>query len=162
MGRTNGVGVAGEVDVDFILRLDQAESAACAAALDAENRSERRFPESRYHVLAESSHGLSQANGGCSLAFSGGRGRDAGNDYHLAAPPVVTDSVEAYLGLVLTVWDDRLAAKSQFLCYVHDRPHTKTSDRCCATGRAGLLVDGANCSISAYRGKLGRKRSPCS
>ena len=101
-------------------------------------------------------HRLGKADGRGGLALAGRGWRDAGYDDHLAAPSVVADGVESYLGLVVAVGDKRVGAESQVLCNVHDGPHTITSGERRVTAGAGLPVDGANCSISVYVGKLGR------
>ena len=131
----DGVGVAGEVDVDLIFRLNEAESAACSAALDAEDRAQRWLSEGGNDVLAEPAHRLGQTDRCGGLALARGGGSYAGHDDHLTPPSTVADSVQAYLGLVVAVGDDRVGAESQVLCYVHDGPHTITSSGCCATGR---------------------------
>ena len=47
------MGVAGEVDVDLVLRDDARPAAAGAAALDAEYRAERRLAERGDDALAD-------------------------------------------------------------------------------------------------------------
>ena len=125
--RADSVGVAGEVDVDFILRLYEAETAAGSASLDAEDGAERGLSEGGDDILAQPSHRLGETDRRGGLALARWGGRYAGDDDHLAALSVVPDGVESYLGLVVAIGDDRVGAESQILRYVHDGPHRKTS-----------------------------------
>ena len=78
------MGVAGEVDVDLVLRYDARPAAAGAAPLDAEYRPERRLTERRHDVLADHPQPLREPDAGGRLAFPGRRGVHARHDDELA------------------------------------------------------------------------------
>ena len=124
VGGADGVGVAGEVYVHLVLRLDEALAAAGAAALDSEYGPQRRLSERRDDVLSQPAHRLGEADRRGRLALAGGSGRYAGDDDHLAAPAALADGVQPYLCLVMTVWDNRFPVESKLLGDIHNRAHS--------------------------------------
>ena len=81
MGRADGMGVAGEVDIDFVFGHHPGDAAASAAALDAKNGPQRRLPEVDRDLMSQTTHALGEADGGGGLALAGGGRGDAGNDH---------------------------------------------------------------------------------
>ena len=118
-----GVGVAGEMDVDLVLGNDAGLAAAGSTALDAEDRAQGRLAEVDHSLVSQPAESVSQADGGGGLAFSGGRGRDAGNDHQLAALAVLADGVEAHLGLGVAVGDQVVLVDAQAFGYDVDGVH---------------------------------------
>ena len=124
VGGGDGVGVAGEVDVDFLLGDDAGSAAAGAAALDAENRAEGGFPEGDGDALAELPQALGEADGGGGFAFAGGRGGDAGYDHQLApSGGGVLPGVQGDFGLVAAVGEDVVGGDAQLFGDVGDGLH---------------------------------------
>ena len=106
VGRSHGVGVAGEVDVYLVFRHHRGLPAAGAAALDAEDWAEGGFPQGDYCFVSQLAQPLGQADGGGGLAFAGGRGGHAGNHNQLSLLlPPAREGVQRYLGFVMPVRD---------------------------------------------------------
>jgi len=71
IGRSDGVEIAGEVQIDFVHRYDLRIAAARRAALDAEYRTERRLAQGDDRLFADVVHRLSQSDRGCRFTFTG-------------------------------------------------------------------------------------------
>ncbi len=85
MGRSDGVVVAGEVEVEVLHRDHLAVTAARGSALDTENRSQRWLANADRGTVADPVEPLHEADVRGRLAFAERGRRDRGNDYVLAA-----------------------------------------------------------------------------
>ena len=103
VGRGDRVGVAGEVDVDFVLRDYPGVPSAGAAALDAEDRPQRRLPQVDRNLVAQPSHALRQPDGRGGLPLARRRRRDARDDDRLAPAGAILEGVQRNLRLVVAV-----------------------------------------------------------
>ena len=99
------VDVAGEVEVHVLHGDDLRVAAAGRAALDPENRAERRLAQAEHGVLADVPEPLRQRDRGRRLALAGLRGRDRGDVDELAVGLVAqaVEDGERDLGLVAAV-----------------------------------------------------------
>ena len=101
--RADGMKVAGEVQVDVLHRDDLRVPASGSAALDAEDRPERRLAKRHHDVLAKLRQAVCQADGGRGLALTGGRRVDGGDEDELAGSVLALQDVVVDLCLVLAV-----------------------------------------------------------
>ena len=83
VGRSDGVEVAGEVQVDVLHGNHLGVAAASRAALDAEHRPQRRLAQRHDHVLAAQRQRIGQAHRRGGLALSGRRGVNGGHQDEL-------------------------------------------------------------------------------
>ena len=128
VGGTHRVGVAGEVDVDFVLGDDTGLAAAGSAALDAEDRAQRGFAQVDDRLVAQPAQPVGQSDGRGGLALAGGGGRDAGDDHQLALRRVGFDGVQADLGLVAPEGDEVFLVKAKPFCHRVDWVHFAPKD----------------------------------
>ena len=84
VGRSDGVEVAGEVQVDVLHGDDLGVSAACGTALDAEHRAQAGLAQRNDGVLAALLQRVGQAHRGGGLALAGRRGVDGRHEHQLA------------------------------------------------------------------------------
>ena len=84
VGRTDGVEVAGEMQVDVFHGNNLGVAATGRTALDTEHRAERRLAQRHDHVLAAQRKRIGQAHRRGGLALSGRRGIDCGHQDELA------------------------------------------------------------------------------
>jgi hypothetical protein len=77
---TDRVDVAGQVEVEVLHRNDLRVAAAGGAALDAENRTERRLTDRDSCPMTDPTQALGQPDRGRGLSFAQRRGRDRGDD----------------------------------------------------------------------------------
>ena len=105
VGCTDGVEVAGEVEVDVLHGDHLGVAAAGSAALDAEDRAQGGLAQSQDGVLADLLEAVCQADGRGGLALAGRGGVDGGDEHQLAVfvGCVVREVVEVDLGLGLAV-----------------------------------------------------------
>ena len=122
VGRADGVDVAGQVEVEVLHRDDLAVAAAGGAALDAEDRPERRLADVDRRLAADPVEALGEPDGRRRLALAERRRRDRRDDDVLAARPLgleARDRLERDLGLgravelELVVPDARARARSR-------------------------------------------------
>ena len=123
VGRADGVDVAGQMEVEVLHRDDLAVAAARGAALDPEDRSERRLADRDGGSLADPVQALGEPDRGRRLALAErGRG-DRGDEDVLAArvrglEPF--DRLEADLGLDRTVELDLVLGQAEVGGHVDD------------------------------------------
>ena len=125
VGRADGVVVAGQVEVEVLHRHDLAVAAAGRAALDAEDRPERRLADGDRRAHADAVEALGEADGRGRLALAERRRRD-GRDEDLVAVGSVgqaAQDVEADLGLVRPVELELLGQQAELGADVGDRAH---------------------------------------
>ena len=117
VGRADRVDVAGEVEVDVLHRDDLRVPAAGGAALDAEDRAERRLAKGEHRIHAENVHRLGEPDSGDGLALAQRRRCDGGHVDDLAVglvleareqPHVVDLGLVAAVELELVLQDARL------------------------------------------------------
>ena len=155
MGGTDGVGVSGEVDVDFILRDDAGLAAAGAAALDAENRPQSRLSQVDHRAIAQAAQALGQADGSGSFALAGRGGGDAG-DYHQFAGGLIVDGIKADFGLVAAVGDEVFPGYAETLGYQVNGIHRFATlpypdgGYCAILGRGLPMGGGFGSPVSLY------------
>ncbi len=113
--RTDGVEIAGEMQVDVLHRHDLGIAAAGRPALDTETRSERRFAQADQRRVTDPVQGITEADGGGGFTLASRGGRDRGDQDKLAGRvvPPPRDRLERDLGLVPPVGFDLVPAKSQ-------------------------------------------------
>ena len=102
VGRPDGVDIAGQVEVEVLHRDDLAVAATGRAALDPEDRTERRLADAHGGLAADRVEPLGQADGRRGLALAERRRGDRGHDDVLAARPFrleAPDGLERDLGL---------------------------------------------------------------
>ena len=113
--RSDGVHIAGEMEVD-VLHWDSLRIAAAGrAALDAENRAERGLPQGDNRIFLKPCHGLSKADRCRRFSLAGGRGVDGGDKdqltVRLAGEPFHNGRGElrliAAVGLQLLLFDSQ-------------------------------------------------------
>ena len=98
----DGMDVAGQVEVEVLHRDDLAVAAAGRAALDPEDRAERRLADVDRGLLADVVEALGEPDRGRRLALAERRRGDRGDDHVLAARPLglePADRLERHLGL---------------------------------------------------------------
>ena len=103
--RGDRVEVAREMEIDVVHRHYLRVSAACRAAFDTENRSERGLSERDYRVFADLVHRHTETYGGSCLSFTCGCGVDGGHENELAVWLVLCSCEEliVYLCLIFAV-----------------------------------------------------------
>ena len=84
VGSTDGMEVAGEVQVDVLHRHDLGIAAAGSSALDAEDGPQGGLAQRDDHVLADLAHAVGQAHGRGGLALARRRRRDGRHEDELA------------------------------------------------------------------------------
>ena len=127
VGRSDRVHIACKMKINILHRHDLRVAAACGAALDAEDRSERRLTERDADLLAELSHAVRKADGRRRLAFTGRGRRDRRHEHQLSLvvgrrrfPGNRVD-----LSLVLAIELKRLIRNSRLLRDLRDRTHIR-------------------------------------
>ena len=124
IGRTDGMEVASEVEVDILHRNDLGVAAASGAPLHAEYRAEGGLPQGHQGVLAQAAHPVGQTHGGGGLALSGGGGVDGGDQDQLAIGGLaLLEQAVVDLGLVLSVKLQVLLVHTGGPCDVRDVLH---------------------------------------
>ena len=124
VGRADRVDVAGQVEVEVLHRDHLAVAAAGGAALDPEDRPERRLADADRRLVPDPVEALGESDGRGRFALAQGRRRDRGHDDVLAAGPLgleTPDRLEGDLGLRPTVWLDLVVAESKIAGDVDDR-----------------------------------------
>ena len=125
VGGADRVDVAGQVEVEVLHRDDLAVAAAGGAALDPEDRPERRLADRHRRPLADPVQALGQADRGRRLALAERRRRDPG-DHDVLAPRVgrlePLDRRQGHLRLARSVLLDLVVAQAQVVGDVDDRP----------------------------------------
>ena len=81
----DGVKIAGEMEVDVLVRLQAREAAAGGAAFHAENGTERRLSRSDDYFFPERGEALRESDGGDRFTLAGSGGRGGGDENHFAA-----------------------------------------------------------------------------
>ena len=114
VGRTDGVEVAGEVQVDVFHRQNLRITAARRAALDAEHGAQRRFAHGDHGLFADVVQRVGQTDGYRGLAFAR-RGRVDGGNQNQTAFPV--GQGKGFGGIdfrfVVAVWLELVLANAQ-------------------------------------------------
>ena len=125
VGSADGVEVTGEVQVDVLHGDDLCVAAAGRAALDAEHGAQGRLTQSNHDVLADTTHGVGQTDGGGGLALTGGGGVDSGDENQLAVGLVrhVLQDVVVNLGLVVAILLQILLIHARGLCDLANVQH---------------------------------------
>ena len=113
VGGTDGVDVAGKVEVDVFHGHDLGVAAAGRAALDAEHGAQGRLTQAEHRFFAQGVHGVGQAHAGGGLAFASRGGADGGDQDQLALGLVGLGQQVVQFGLVVAVGDDVLALQAQ-------------------------------------------------
>jgi hypothetical protein len=103
VGGTDGVKVAGEVEVDVLHGDHLGVPAARGAALDAKDRAQRRLAQAKHGVLAHPAERVLEADGRGGLALAGWRGVDGSDENELALHGHVSEGVDVDLRLVVAV-----------------------------------------------------------
>src|SRR5215469_10694629 len=103
--RSDGVKIAGEVQVDVLHRYDLGVAAAGSAALHAERWAERRLTDAQHRLLADVVERVGKPDRGGGLALAGRRRIDRAHQDELAVWLVLQrfDEIHRYLGLVMAV-----------------------------------------------------------
>ena len=112
---SDGMDIAGQMQVEIFHRDDLAVAAAGRAALDAEGRPLRRLTDRCYDALAQQSQSLSQAHRSRRLALAQRRRCDSRDVNVLALRPVLElfEDIEVHFGLVFAVRLDVVRAEAQ-------------------------------------------------
>ena len=121
---TDGVHVAGQVEVEVLHRDDLAVAAAGRATLDPEHRPERGLPDVHRGPFADVVEALGEPDRRGRLAFAERRRGDRGDDDVLAARPFrlePADRLHRHLGLGRTVELELVVGDPQVARDVHDR-----------------------------------------
>ncbi len=123
VGRGHGVEVAGEVEVEILHRHDLGEPAAGRAALDAEDRPQRRLAQAQHRLLADRAQALRERHrrGRLALARLGRRDRRDTHDLGVGSALQSIDRAQADLGLVFTVEIDLVFLEPHLQGDIHDR-----------------------------------------
>ena len=132
VGSTDGVEVAGEVEVDVFHGNDLGISAAGGTALDAEDRAERRLTECDDDVLADLSHAVGETDGRGGLALTRRGGVDGGDKDEFAV---------RFVGIIL----QKFIVDLRFVVAVHFKVLFVDT---------GALCDGADVFHFAFLGDL--------
>ena len=103
--RTDGVEVAGEVQIDVLHRDYLSISTACGAALDTEHGAERRLTQGDNGLLTDLAQTVGETYCRGGLAFTGGSGVDGSDEYELSVRMIchVAQQGIVDLGLVIAV-----------------------------------------------------------
>ena len=72
VGRSDGMDVPGEVEVDVLHGDDLGVASSGRASLDAKGRSQRRLPQTKHHVFPQFAEGLGDPHRGAGLPFPAG------------------------------------------------------------------------------------------
>ena len=103
VGSADGMEVAGEVEVDVLHGDDLGIAAACRAALDAEDRAERRLTQCDDSVLANFAQTVGETDGGGCFSFAGRRRSNCSDENEFALFRELFQCVEIQLGLIPAV-----------------------------------------------------------
>ena len=105
VGCTDGMDVAGEVEVQVLHRDDLREPATGGATLDAEHGAKRRLTQTQHGRLADRAEALGEADRGGGLALAGFGRSDPGHAHELAVGDArhPVDHGQRHLGLVAPV-----------------------------------------------------------
>ena len=122
VGGSDGVKVAGEMEVDLLHRQDLGVAAAGGAAFLAEAGAEARFAQADHGAGASGVKRIAEADRGGGLALAGGGGADAGDQDQLAgrAGAGRVHEVEADLGLVAAIRFQGLGGNASLFCDFRD------------------------------------------
>ena len=106
VGRTDGVEVAGEVQVDVFHRHDLRTAPAGRATLDAETGSERGLPQTNDGAFAQPIQRVAKPHGGGGFALTGRRRAHRCHQNELAVGTVLQalDVLQGQLGLEVAIW----------------------------------------------------------
>ena len=136
----DGVGVAGEMDVDLVLGNDPGLAAAGSTALDSEDGAQGRLTEVYHGLVTQPAEPVGQADGSRGFAFAGRGGGDAGYDHELAARAVLPNRVEGNLGLGVAEGNQVLMLQAQAFCHKVDGVHVMCSGKSPAVAGLGFRL----------------------
>ena len=125
IGGSDGVEVAGKVQVDVLHGDNLGVAAARRSALDAEDRAEGRLAQAEQGVLAHGAQGVLQAHGRGRLSLARRSGIDGRDEDELALHRGVRKRVDIHLGLVVSVELELLRLKAGLLCNVGNGEHLR-------------------------------------
>ena len=124
VGRSDGVEVTGEVEIDVLHRHHLGISAAGGAALDAEHRSHGGLPQGHHGVLSDAAQRIRKAHGHRGLSLSGGSGIDGGHQDQLAVgAAALFEQAVIHLGLIAAMALQILLLNPGQRGDLRDRPH---------------------------------------
>jgi hypothetical protein len=118
--RCDRMEVAGEVQVDFIHRHNLRVPTPCGTTLHTEDRAEAWLADADYHLLAQPTERLTDADGHRALPLASWSGVDAGDEHQPTFGPAPRDRLGAYLGLVPAVRENLLRTESHLSGNVRD------------------------------------------
>ena len=123
--RSYSVHIACKMEIYVLHRDYLCVSAACCAALDTENRSERRLSQGENGVFADNVHRFMQTYRNSGLALTCGSGVDSCDEYQLAIRLILSLLIKTLgeFSLIVTVWLILLLGNTQFLCDLGDLQH---------------------------------------
>ena len=124
IGNTNGVEVAGKVEVDVLHRNDLSIAAAGSAALHAKYGAQRGLTQANDRLLAQAAQGVRQADGGGGFALAGRSGTDGSYQYQLGFERQILHGMDIYFGLVMAVVLQIFRGNSQLSGHLFDRQHS--------------------------------------
>ena len=123
VGSTDGVEVAGEVQVDVLHGDDLGIAAARSATLDAKHGAQRRLTQAEHGALADLAQCIMQANRRGGLALASRRGVDGRHEDKLCLHGLILVGMDVDLGLVVTIGLARRPVDTSLLGYFLDRQH---------------------------------------
>ena len=121
--RADGVKVAGEMQVDVLHRHDLGIAAAGGAALDAEDRAERRLTQGGRHRFADAVQAVGKADRRGRLALACGRRRDRRHQHELALLLRMIEQRQRNLRLILAVGFEQFRVNARRRGNRRDRLH---------------------------------------
>ena len=121
----DSVHITREVEVDILHRNYLSISAACCAALDSENRSERGFTECEDCLFANLSHSLGKTNRNGRLALAcGGRIYSCNKDkLAVGVIPCLCEKLLGKLCFIVSVRFDLVLCDAELCCDLCDPEH---------------------------------------
>ena len=125
VGSADGVEIAGKVKVDILHGHHLGVAAAGSASLDAEHGAERRLPQRYHRVLPDAAQAVGQTDRGGRLPFSGGGGRDGGDEDQFAVGAIlqILQDRGIHLGLIIAVLLQILFFNTRLLRNFRDLAH---------------------------------------
>ena len=124
MRRRNGVRVAGEVNIDLVLRDDSCIAAACAATLYAEDGPQCGLAQVNCNFVAQPTHPLCQTDGRGGLAFPSRSRCDAGHYHQVSLVGIaVRNGIKGNLGLVVPVREHMIGLEAESIGNIGDGLH---------------------------------------
>ena len=125
IGRSDGVEVAGEVEVDILHRHHLGVTTTGGAALDAEHRAKGGLPQGQDYVLVQLFQRVSQPNGGGGLALSGGGRIDSGDQDQLALPGLVPQGGDVDFSLIAPIVFQQFLADPRLVGHLANWKHLR-------------------------------------